>query len=58
VSFRRSPTCEVDLSRVAETFGGGGHAAAAGCKIPGMGERDADALATVVAAAVAKVMPA
>ncbi len=38
VSFRRSPTSTVDLSRVAETFGGGGHAAAAGCKIPGMGE--------------------
>lgn len=54
VSFRRSPTCPVDLSRVAETFGGGGHAAAAGCKIPGMGERDADALADLVAGAVAR----
>ena len=49
VSFRRSPASQVDLSRVAEIFGGGGHAAAAGCKIPGMGERDADALATLVA---------
>ncbi len=55
VSFRRSPASEVDLSRVAETFGGGGHAAAAGCKIPGMGERDADALADLVAGAVANV---
>jgi oligoribonuclease NrnB/cAMP/cGMP phosphodiesterase (DHH superfamily) len=55
VSFRRSPASQVDLSRVAETFGGGGHAAASGCKIPGMGERDADALATVIAEAVAKV---
>ncbi|MCC6846980.1 MAG: hypothetical protein IT294_00665 [Deltaproteobacteria bacterium] len=55
VSFRRSPASQVDLSRVAETFGGGGHAAAAGCKIPGMGERDADALAGLVADAVAKV---
>ena len=55
VSFRRSPTCSVDLSGVAETFGGGGHAAAAGCKVPGMGERDADALATLVADAVARV---
>jgi len=55
VSFRRSPASQVDLSRVAETFGGGGHAAAAGCKIPGMGERDADALATLVADAVARV---
>ncbi|MEO7436269.1 MAG: DHHA1 domain-containing protein, partial [Candidatus Binatia bacterium] len=58
VSFRRSPGSQVDLSRVAETFGGGGHAAAAGCKIPGMGERDADALATVVANAVANVVGA
>ena len=55
VSFRRSPTCPVDLSRVAETFGGGGHAAAAGCKIPGVGARDADALATLVAEAVTRV---
>lgn len=55
VSFRRSPASQVDLSRVAEAFGGGGHAAAAGCKIPGMGERDADALATLVADAVARV---
>ncbi len=55
VSFRRSPASTVDLSAVAETFGGGGHAAAAGCKIPGMGDRDADALATVVAAAVERV---
>ena len=55
VSFRRSPTSTVDLSRVAETFGGGGHAAAAGCKIPGMGSRDADALAALVAEAVARV---
>jgi hypothetical protein len=55
VSFRRSPASQVDLSRVAETFGGGGHAAAAGCKIPGMGERDADALAMLVADAVARV---
>jgi oligoribonuclease NrnB/cAMP/cGMP phosphodiesterase (DHH superfamily) len=55
VSFRRSPNCPVDLSRVAEVFGGGGHAAAAGCKIPGIGARDADALATLVAEAVARV---
>lgn len=58
VSFRRSPASTVDLSRVAEAFGGGGHAAAAGCKIPGMGSRDADALATLVAEAVARIVPA
>jgi oligoribonuclease NrnB/cAMP/cGMP phosphodiesterase (DHH superfamily) len=55
ISLRRSPACTVDLSRVAETFGGGGHAAAAGCRIPGMGDRDADALADAIAGAVAKV---
>ncbi len=54
VSFRRSPDCQVDLSKVAETFGGGGHAAAAGCQIPGIGARDADALAELVATAVAR----
>ena len=55
VSFRRSPDCQVDLSKVAETFGGGGHAAAAGCTIPGIGNRDAAALAELVANAVAAV---
>ncbi len=55
VSFRRSPDGRVDLSKVAETFGGGGHAAAAGCTIPGMGKRDAAALADLVANAVAAV---
>jgi hypothetical protein len=55
VSFRRSPDCAVDLSKVAETFGGGGHAAAAGCQIPAIGSRDAAALAALVAPAVARV---
>jgi oligoribonuclease NrnB/cAMP/cGMP phosphodiesterase (DHH superfamily) len=55
VSFRRSPACRVVLSRVAETFGGGGHAAAAGCRFPGIGARDAAALSALVADAVAKV---
>lgn len=55
VSFRRSPDGTTDLSRVAGCFGGGGHAAAAGCKIPGMGERDATALVELVADAVTKV---
>jgi len=56
VSFRRSPDCQVDLSKVAETFGGGGHAAAAGCQIAGLGTQDAAALADLVAAAVARVI--
>jgi hypothetical protein len=55
VSFRRSPDCQVDLSKVAEAFGGGGHAAAAGCTIPGIGARDAAALADLVATAVVRV---
>jgi len=55
VSFRRSPDCHVDLSKVAEAFGGGGHAAAAGCQIPAIGSRDAAALAELVAAAVARL---
>ena len=55
VSFRRSPDCTVDLSQVAEHFGGGGHAAAAGCTIPGIGTRDAATLASLVADAVAGV---
>jgi oligoribonuclease NrnB/cAMP/cGMP phosphodiesterase (DHH superfamily) len=55
VSFRRSPNCRLDLSRLAERFGGGGHPAAAGCQIPGIGERDAAALATAVADRVAEM---
>ncbi len=58
VSFRRSPDSTVDLSRVAERFGGGGHAGAAGCRIAGMGERDAAALAALVADAVRAVAAA
>ncbi len=40
VSLRRGPNCPVDLSRLAAVFGGGGHAAAAGCtmKIPASGQ--------------------
>ncbi|HEV7732361.1 MAG TPA: DHHA1 domain-containing protein [Candidatus Binatia bacterium] len=34
VSLRRSPDCQVDLSVLAQSLGGGGHAAAAGCEIP------------------------
>ena len=34
VSLRRSADCDVDLSSLAESFGGGGHAAASGFAIP------------------------
>jgi len=33
ISLRRSPDCDVDLSRLAGMFGGGGHPAAAGCEL-------------------------
>jgi oligoribonuclease NrnB/cAMP/cGMP phosphodiesterase (DHH superfamily) len=33
ISFRRTPDCTVDLSRLADAFGGGGHPAAAGCQL-------------------------
>jgi oligoribonuclease NrnB/cAMP/cGMP phosphodiesterase (DHH superfamily) len=36
VSLRRSPDCQVDLSKLAQSLGGGGHAAAAGCELPGL----------------------
>jgi oligoribonuclease NrnB/cAMP/cGMP phosphodiesterase (DHH superfamily) len=52
VSFRRSPDCTVDLSRVAERLGGGGHAAAAGAEMPEVRR----ALAEVVAGHVAEVL--
>ena len=32
ISLRRSPDCKVDLSQLAQLFGGGGHPAAAGCR--------------------------
>jgi oligoribonuclease NrnB/cAMP/cGMP phosphodiesterase (DHH superfamily) len=53
VSLRRSPDCGVDLSRVAASLGGGGHAAAAGCELPELRGVLADALAARVAKALA-----
>ncbi len=32
VSLRRSPGCDIDLSQLAQAFGGGGHPAASGCR--------------------------
>ena len=52
LSFRRSPDCDVDLSKVAQALGGGGHAAASGAEQPGLRE----ALAHLVADAVEKVI--
>ena len=49
VSLRRSPDCQVDLSKVAEALGGGGHAAAAGCEMPDLRRTLAEIIATHVA---------
>jgi oligoribonuclease NrnB/cAMP/cGMP phosphodiesterase (DHH superfamily) len=52
VSLRRSPDCDVDLSRLAERLGGGGHAAAAGCELTQVRDVLAKAVGTAVAAAI------
>jgi oligoribonuclease NrnB/cAMP/cGMP phosphodiesterase (DHH superfamily) len=49
VSFRRSPDCDVDLSRLAASLGGGGHAAAAGAELAELRGVLAEALAARVA---------
>ena len=33
ISLRRSPNCNIDLSKIAKAYGGGGHKAAAGAKL-------------------------
>ena len=52
VSLRRSPDCDVDLSRVAGALGGGGHAAAAGCELPEVRRALAEVVATRVVGAL------
>lgn len=52
VSLRRSADCGVDLSRLAAHFGGGGHAAAAGCQVPA----SQATLSADIAAAVAQAL--
>lgn len=49
VSLRRSPDCSVDLSELAQRFGGGGHPAAAGCELLELQRRIAAWLAESVA---------
>jgi oligoribonuclease NrnB/cAMP/cGMP phosphodiesterase (DHH superfamily) len=49
VSLRRSPDCQVDLSKLAEALGGGGHAAAAGAELPDVRRILAEIIATRVA---------
>jgi oligoribonuclease NrnB/cAMP/cGMP phosphodiesterase (DHH superfamily) len=48
VSLRRSFDCKVDLSIVAESFGGGGHAAASGFAIPDLRRLPAEKLAELL----------
>lgn len=54
ISYRRSPDCEIDLSAVAQAFGGGGHPAAAGSEMPEVLRLLSDAVAVRVAEAVGK----
>jgi oligoribonuclease NrnB/cAMP/cGMP phosphodiesterase (DHH superfamily) len=48
VSLRRSADCEVDLSVLAQHFGGGGHAAASGLMIPDLRRLPAERLAEIL----------
>jgi len=48
ISFRRTPDCRIDLSRLAGHFGGGGHEAAAGCETAVSGPDRAASLADKV----------
>jgi oligoribonuclease NrnB/cAMP/cGMP phosphodiesterase (DHH superfamily) len=49
VSLRRSPDCEIDLSKLAEQFGGGGHAAASGFMTPELRKVPAERLSELLA---------
>jgi len=53
VSLRRSPDCTVDLSHLARSLGGGGHAAAAGCEIPDLRQALAELVAERVGGGLA-----
>jgi len=48
VSLRRSADCEIDLSRLAEGFGGGGHAAASGFAVADLRRLPSERLAEIV----------
>jgi oligoribonuclease NrnB/cAMP/cGMP phosphodiesterase (DHH superfamily) len=49
VSLRRSTDCNIDLSKLAEEFGGGGHEAASGFSIPELRRIPAERLCEVIA---------
>jgi nanoRNase/pAp phosphatase (c-di-AMP/oligoRNAs hydrolase) len=52
VSLRRSPDCQFDLSQLAQFFGGGGHAAAAGCRPTNLYRLFAQELARLLSSAI------
>lgn len=54
ISFRRTPDCDVDLSRLASSFGGGGHEAASGCEMEVEGPDRAADLAAKTADALTR----
>jgi oligoribonuclease NrnB/cAMP/cGMP phosphodiesterase (DHH superfamily) len=53
VSLRRSPDCDVDLSKLAEQFGGGGHAAASGFMTSELRKAPAERLSEILASRLA-----
>lgn len=55
VSLRRSPDCPFDLSQLAQFFGGGGHAAAAGCRPTNLHQLFAWELARLLATGIPAV---
>ena len=56
VSLRRSPDCDIDLSQLAQFFGGGGHAAAAGCRPANLHKLFSQTLARVLSTAIPSLL--
>lgn len=52
ISLRRTPDCDVDLSRLAAAFGGGGHPAASGCPMAVVGKGRASTIGRAFADAL------
>jgi oligoribonuclease NrnB/cAMP/cGMP phosphodiesterase (DHH superfamily) len=57
VSLRRSLDCNIDLSQLAQFFGGGGHPAAAGCRPPDLHRLFAQELARLLSSAFPALAP-
>jgi uncharacterized protein len=57
VSLRRSADCDVDLSLLAQHYGGGGHAAASGFAIPDLRRLPAERLAEILGDQLEYPMP-